>query len=153
MYNPVVTSYAVVTTTGSHLFINEAKLTSSVREQLKDVTIHPYEAIDSFLEHQATVGRIQVDAMQVNWKIYRIVQAVVHDAVSPVTLPKALKNEAEMQGIRNCHVRDGAALTAFLHWLELHVKQHPGEFSEYDVGVKIEEFRTKLPNHVSPSFG
>ena len=37
---------------------------------------------------------------------------------SPCTLWKALKSPAEMAGIRACHIRDGAALTAFLCWLE-----------------------------------
>jgi Xaa-Pro aminopeptidase len=37
---------------------------------------------------------------------------------SPVTPLKACKNRVELQGFRNCHVRDGAAMVKFLYWLE-----------------------------------
>ena len=33
---------------------------------------------------------------------------------SPVTVAKAIKNETELQGFRNCHLRDAAALVLSL---------------------------------------
>ena len=36
----------------------------------------------------------------------------------PCTLPKACKNEVEIEGIREAHKRDGAAVCEFLAWLE-----------------------------------
>ena len=41
----------------------------------------------------------------------------VHMEVSPATLMKAVKNPTELKGFEACHVRDGAALTAYLAWL------------------------------------
>ena len=35
----------------------------------------------------------------------------------PCVLPKACKNTVELQGVRNAHIRDGAALCHFLAWL------------------------------------
>ncbi|GJN09927.1 hypothetical protein PR202_ga27981 [Eleusine coracana subsp. coracana] len=37
---------------------------------------------------------------------------------SPVTLAKAIKNEAEVEGMKNSHLRDAAALAEFWCWLE-----------------------------------
>lgn len=44
-------------------------------------------------------------------------QSVV-EGPSPITMAKACKNERELEGMRQAHIRDGAALVAFLAWLE-----------------------------------
>jgi len=44
-------------------------------------------------------------------------QSVV-ESPSPITLAKAIKNDRELEGMRQAHIRDGAALVAFLAWLE-----------------------------------
>ena len=37
-------------------------------------------------------------------------------AADPCALPRACKNAVEIEGARRAHIRDGAALTRFLHW-------------------------------------
>jgi Xaa-Pro aminopeptidase len=44
--------------------------------------------------------------------------AVLLAADDPVLLPKACKNEVEVQGMRNAHVRDAVAEVKFLAWLD-----------------------------------
>ena len=39
----------------------------------------------------------------------------------PVLIPKACKNETEIAGMRNAHIRDGVAETRFLAWLDAEV--------------------------------
>ena len=39
-------------------------------------------------------------------------------SASPIALAKAAKTAIELDGMRQAHVRDGAALTAWLAWLE-----------------------------------
>eukprot|EP00605_Chrysophyceae_sp_TOSAG23-4_P002814 GSChrysophyteH1.ASY1.ANO1.3099.1 assembled CDS len=72
--------------------------------------------------------------------------------LSPLTLSKSIKNETELNGIRNAHIKDGVALTAFLCWLEQTVQLHPNSLTEYDVALKLEEFRHKMDGHQYPSF-
>ena len=43
------------------------------------------------------------------------------EAEDPVLLPKAQKNPVELQGMRNCHIRDGSAVTRFLYWISQEV--------------------------------
>lgn len=43
------------------------------------------------------------------------------DKESPIVLMKACKNAKELQGMRACHVRDGAAVVEFLAWLDEHL--------------------------------
>lgn len=40
---------------------------------------------------------------------------------SPVSLPKAIKNEAELAGMREAHLRDAVAICDFLQWIEKEV--------------------------------
>lgn len=50
-------------------------------------------------------------------------QCVV-EGPSPITMAKACKHPAELEGMRQAHIRDGAALTAFLAWLEQSLHDH-----------------------------
>ena len=43
------------------------------------------------------------------------------EKTSPVTIAKAIKNEAELQGMREAHLRDGVALARLFHGLEKQV--------------------------------
>jgi Xaa-Pro aminopeptidase len=157
-YNPVVTSYVVVTLEKAHFFVDERKLgggdhASSLLEHFAtDVVLHPYEEVERFLMFVTTQGKVLADPMQLNWRLYKALGASVVDKTSLLTLPKSIKNAVELKGIRECHIRDGAALTAFLCWLENAVAVNPGTLTEYDVTVKIEEFRRKAALHAYPSF-
>ena len=122
------------------------------------VTVHCYGDAEEFLRIEAKDGKVVIDPAQLNWQLCQAIEnsnqcgnATIR-MPSPITMMKAVKNDSELNGIRNCHVRDGAALTAFLYWLEKTVKDGKTEITEYDVAVKIEEYRAKAGMHVGPSF-
>ena len=59
----------------------------------------------------------------------------------PVQLPKACKNPVEIEGTRKAHIRDGAALSNFLHWL---AREAPnGGLTEIDAAKTLEGFRAR----------
>ena len=60
-------------------------------------------------------------------------------AMDPVALPKARKNAAEIAGSSAAHVRDGAAVTKFLHWLATDAQD--GNEDEISAAQKLESFR------------
>lgn len=37
---------------------------------------------------------------------------------SPIVMMKVIKNEVEAEGMRQAHIRDGAAVIKYLYWLE-----------------------------------
>lgn len=152
-YNPVVISYAVVAVDEVRLFVDARKVTNDLRQHFGDsVRICAYEEIESYLIEKAKTGKVLADSTKVNWRLYNALGEAVIDRPSPITLPKSLKNDVELEGIRNCHIRDGVALTAFIHWLEGAVRASPGTITEFDVAEKIEVFRSKMADHVGPSF-
>lgn len=60
-------------------------------------------------------------------------------ADDPTRLPKARKNEAEIEGMRVAHLRDGAAMVEFLAWLD--GQTHRPELTEIEITRALEGFR------------
>ena len=54
-------------------------------------------------------------------------------------LMKARKNRAELRGTREAHLRDGAAVTRFLHWFAENARA--GRLTEIDAAQALEGFR------------
>ncbi|PKU88105.1 aminopeptidase P2 [Dendrobium catenatum] len=71
--------------------------------------------------------------------------------ISPISLSKALKNEAEIKGMRNAHLRDAAALAEFWAWLEDAVHKNMN-LTEAEVAQKLLEFRRKQFGFIDTSF-
>ncbi|UOA14320.1 aminopeptidase P family protein [Sulfitobacter dubius] len=67
----------------------------------------------------------------------------------PCALPKACKNEAEITGAAEAHLRDGAAVVELLAWLDA---QEPGTVTETEVVRQLEELRRRDPSLRDISF-
>ncbi|WP_019218873.1 aminopeptidase P family protein [Bartonella florencae] len=63
----------------------------------------------------------------------------------PAALPRAIKNNTELEGAREAHLCDGVALTRFFAWLD---KQTLGTISEISAAQKLEEFRIKTAKNM-----
>jgi Xaa-Pro aminopeptidase len=61
---------------------------------------------------------VLLDPAQTSLAVQEVVAAqhTVVSVPSPVALMKAVKNTAELNGMRESHIRDGVALTTFLSW-------------------------------------
>ncbi len=145
---------------GCTLFIDEQKLNDEVKQYLpSELRIRPYsEALDVFEDLVKVLDGVLLDKSQLSLAVGDAVPENKRVyAPSPITLKKAIKNESEINGIRNCHIRDGAALTAFLAWLEEAVNQSVSEkggepLTEYTICEKLESYRSAQSGYVEPSF-
>ena len=64
-------------------------------------------------------------------------------ASDPVLIPKAQKNETELNGMRNCHIRDGSAVCRYLAWINREVAR--GHiYNEAELSDQLELFRREL---------
>lgn len=66
-------------------------------------------------------------------------QAEIARDFDPCALPKARKNPVEISGMREAHLRDGAAMVRFLAWLDAEAPK--GGLTEVDVVTALEGFR------------
>ncbi|KAH8739036.1 aminopeptidase [Cryptosporidium ryanae] len=74
---------------------------------------------------------------------------------SPVVLLRGVKNEVELNGMRECHILDGLALSKFLHYLDKSSKDGSlfnNGLTEWDLAQKLLEFRKEQNGFVYPSF-
>jgi len=117
---PVVQAFAIVMENGAVTLITDpAKLTDQATAHLGDeVTVIPPEEMGPALD--ALTGPVALDkATAPLWIADRLRAAGVEIIWQrdPCSLPKACKTEAELNGSRAAHLRDGAAMVEFLAWL------------------------------------
>jgi Xaa-Pro aminopeptidase len=106
------------------------------------VTIETPDRLGTALDALAKEGTVQVDpASAASWVFDRLAAAgaQIHRAADPCMLPKACKNRVELDGTREAHRRDGAAVTRFLAWLARTAAQ--GGLREIAASDRLEAFR------------
>jgi len=152
---PVVLSFAAVTAEETVLFINPDVLSAEIAANLRNdgVTIRPYGEVYEYVAALPAGQKLMLNLNVVNSKLEACVPAGVQiiDKVDPTTLPKAKKNEKEVDNFRIAHIKDGAAVTKFMYWLKKNVGKV--EMDELSVAEKLEAFRCEQENYVGPSFG
>jgi Xaa-Pro aminopeptidase len=84
-------------------------------------------------------------------------QEVTCISPSPVSALKSIKNSIEIEGFRQSHIRDGAALARYFAWLEEQL-EHGVELNESQGADQLEKFRSYVPryfnlNHAYPGLG
>ncbi|XP_043717201.1 aminopeptidase P2 [Telopea speciosissima] len=71
--------------------------------------------------------------------------------ISPISLAKAIKNHAELEGMRNSHLRDAAALAQFWAWLEEEIHKNV-VLTEVEVADRLFQFRANQAGFMDTSF-
>jgi Xaa-Pro aminopeptidase len=139
--NPIVQGFAVLYADGRvTLFAEAAKFDEGLRAHMgASVTLRPPAAFVPALH--SLQGPVRVDRGTAPLAVSQeLSEAGVEVAWGddPCRLPKACKTAAEIEGMRVAHLRDGAAVSEFLAWLE---RQPAGSLSEIDVVTALEGFR------------
>jgi Xaa-Pro aminopeptidase len=165
-YNPVFYSYAAVTPTSTTLYVNSAQLDNECKTYLREngVSIRPYEKI---FEDTTTLGlslRPTGPEQEIpdkrflmsnsgSWALKRALggELYAEEIRSPIADAKAIKNLTELEGMRSCHVRDGAALVEYFAWLEKELEAG-ATIDEVKGADKLEECRRKQKDFVGLSF-
>ena len=70
----------------------------------------------------------------------------VEEVRSPVGDAKAIKNRTELEGMRQCHIRDGAALCDYFAWLEEELVVKGTKLDEVQGADKLEQMRSWAPS-------
>ena len=139
--NPVLHGFAILHDDGRvTLFAEAAKFDDATRAALgPHVTLRPPAAFVPALHTLS--GPVRVDRATAPLAVSRELEeagVAVSWGDDPCRLPKARKNTAEIAGMREAHLRDGAAMVEFLAWLD---RQPMGTLSEIAVVSALEGFR------------
>ena len=144
--NPVAVSYALITLDSAYLFIDAKKVPVEVQAHLTEsgVTILPYEhTLPTISDLTQTQGKtLWLDTKRVNHAIYSVTNSTTrYEADSPIILMKACKNDIELNGMKAAHLRDGAAMAEFFHWLETTLSDPTAHLTEVDIDTHVCAFR------------
>ncbi|HPE75116.1 MAG TPA: aminopeptidase P family protein [Draconibacterium sp.] len=152
-YNPVFMGFGVVGKKENYLFVNQSKIPAGLVTLLENdgVTLKDYNAFYSFLS-EIKNRRILLDPLTANYKVFQALSKnnEIIEETSLISKSKALKNETELNGFRNAMLKDGVALVEFLFWLKSNIGKTV--INEYEIGRKLNEFRSKQSNFRGESF-
>ncbi|HEV2082938.1 MAG TPA: aminopeptidase P family protein [Brevundimonas sp.] len=140
---PLPLGQAIVHANGTaKLFLDPRKVTNELPGWLgEDVTPENPATIEAALAELAG-RRVLIDPSQSSaWWFDRLeaAGAEIVRGMDPCTLPRAAKNPVEIEGSRQAHVRDGAALSRFLHWVDTVAQETLPD--EREVAQALERFR------------
>ena len=153
VYNPVFLAYAVIEKNESYLFVVKNKLNEAIISSLKNdgTTILQYDEITDFLSRLKETSII-FDPSKTNQllkeNLTTSVNRIAGDSIP--TVIKAIKSETEIDGFKNAMHKDGIAMVEFLYWLDQAVGKE--KITEYNVRLKLKEFREKQDNFFGESF-
>ena len=139
--NPVLHGFAILHDDARvTLFAEAAKFDAEIKAHLgAQVQLRPPAAFVPALH--TLPGPVRVDRATAPLAVSRELEEAGVTVVwgdDPCRLPKACKTSGELAGMREAHLRDGAAMVEFLCWLDA---QPPESLTEIDVVTALEGFR------------
>ena len=158
--NPVPHSFLLLGAEGGiEWFVDRRKLGNDLDVyELAGVTLSPP---DAFLGRLSTVAAGKTAVIDADFAPQAVRARVLAAGgrlapqTSPLTLAKALKTPAELQGYRDCHLQDGIAVTEFLAWLADEVPAREGTarpVTELEAEARLLAFRQERAGFLEASF-
>lgn len=155
-HTPLPLGFALLYQDGTaSLFLETHKVSDTLAPHLGPaVRIRPVSDFQDALEQLGKAGeRVLCDPNRTaSWIPERLARAgaQVIEGEDPCLLPKACKNAVEINGAREAHKRDGAAVCEFLSWLGREAQT--GQLSERDAQAYLDACRRRQPLWQDSSF-
>lgn len=149
--NPVFVAYLLIAPGRTVLFTDRRKVDGEVLRYLDGIGVELMEYAAVKAELACYDGEaLLMDPAEVNEVLFRTAEEKAMAAASPVPGMKSVKNATEIEGFRQAMLRDGIAMTRFLHWLLPAVEA--GGQTEMSVDRKLTALRAEQPLFKGLSF-
>lgn len=151
---PVVLSYLVMMENELRLYANAAAFSEEIRSNLEadGVKIYPYDDVYSYVQAISSDKKVLLSRANVNSRLVSNIpsEVTILDEPNLTLLPKAVKNKTEMENERIAHIKDGIAVTKFIHWLKKNVTRTT--ITELSAAEKLYQFRSEQEHFLGDSF-
>lgn len=151
---PVVLSYLVMMENELRLYANAAAFSEEIRSNLEadGVKIYPYDDVYSYVQSISSDKKVLLSRANVNSRLVSNIpsEVTILDEPNLTLLPKAVKNKTEMENERIAHIKDGVAVTKFIHWLKKNVTRTT--ITELSTAEKLYQFRSEQEHFLGESF-
>ena len=152
-YNPVVLSFCIITEKQVRLFIQKGSLNAEQEIQFVMDGI----LLDGYLKVYDYVKTLQTESIWLNDQktSYALMENLPKDikiikGMTPVAYTKCVKNKKEQENMRCAHLKDGVAMTKFMHWLKTNAGKTA--MTEISVAECVRDFRKAQKGFVEESF-
>ena len=139
------------------LFVNTSRVCTKAKESLAEngVELREYEEILPAIRGMTGEKQVLVDPASVNYAVWQALEEnsslTLIEGAEPVQALKSIKNETEIENIKNAHVRDGVAMVRFQRELERRMAQKIPT-TECDIEVILRDLRAQQPLNKGESF-
>ena len=149
---PLLLSYSIVRMDGVDLYVDETKLNDRILEEFKkvNVTLHPYNDIYEDIKKLDASETALIDPMKMNYALYKNIPCKIVEAANPTILMKAMKNDVELENIKEAHIKDGIAITKFMYWIKTRYDKE--DITELSSADKLTSLRAAQEGYVRDSF-
>jgi len=157
---PVGIAYATVTHKSAKLYVDPEKITDpELASHLSSskVTPLPYSSLIPDLECFVSSNpdaKIWVDKIKANYAVASTVPpSSLIAKQNPIEPMKAVKNDKELEGMREAHILDGIAMAKFVAWCRKALDDPSSPpVTETLIDEKLLEFRGESPDFIEASF-
>ena len=151
-FNPVMLGYCIVHKDATaEIYSDLYKFDDEILTHLGDsVTVKDFTEVANGFSNLS--GNVGADYDFTPLGLINIIEdssTVVHNFSDVTRREKAFKNASEQQGMRDCHIRDGAVMSRMLHWVDTTPIEQQGEWVNAE---KLEEFRSQADKFKGLSF-
>lgn len=149
---PLLLSYSIVRMDGVDLYVDETKLNDRILEEFKkvNVTLHPYNDIYEDIKKLDASETALIDPMKMNYALYKNIPCKIAEAANPTILMKAMKNDVELENIKEAHIKDGIAITKFMYWIKTRYDKE--DITELSSADKLTSLRADQEGYIRDSF-
>ena len=149
---PLLLSYSIVRMDSVDLYVDETKLNDRILEEFKkvNVTLHPYNDIYEDIKKLDASETALIDPMKMNYALYKNIPCKIVEAANPTILMKAMKNDVELENIKEAHIKDGIAITKFMYWIKTRYDKE--DITELSSADKLTSLRAAQEGYIRDSF-
>jgi Xaa-Pro aminopeptidase len=152
--NPVNIAFALLGLEQTQLFIHPAKVDTDLAAVLAadGIQIADYHDMYTALEKLPDQDGVLLDPDMVSAALCAAINPAcrIIEKTGPATRFKAVKNDTQIHHLRDTAVKDGVAVTRFLHWLATRNPHEP--VCEISAAQKLLELRSRQTDFVDNSF-
>ncbi|KAJ6828090.1 putative Xaa-Pro aminopeptidase P [Iris pallida] len=150
LYESILPEVESLAEQGAKLWLDKSTVNAAIVSKFKSACDKKLQKLGDTARNRR-VQEASPDNITVMHEDSQIEGPAANYRVSPISHAKAVKNNAELEGMQTSHLRDAAALAEFWAWLEDEIHRHV-YLTEVEVSQKLLEFRKKQAGFIGTSF-
>lgn len=147
-FSPVLLAYCVISKENIWLFMhNPSRINFTISTKI-NCHIQDISSLPSFLQNIDNTIAADPASCPIGLSNFIKNKSYLTD---PCTKLKAIKNNIEIAGTINAHIKDAIAVAESITWIYEQI-QNKASVTEFDIGIQLTEIRAKQEGYISDSF-